>query len=80
MDVGTLRKVLKRYGHWRRLQDHVTMLSETEGAPIGRAITNEEQKRLLETVRETFLVTQIFTSWNSLISWPTRIDSFRLAA
>ena len=27
IDVGTLRKVLKRYGHWRRLQDHVTMLS-----------------------------------------------------
>jgi integrase len=49
MDVGALRKVLKRYGHWRRLQDHVTMLSETEGPPIGRALTPEEQKRLLET-------------------------------
>ena len=49
MDVGALRKVLKRYGHWRRLQDHVTMLSEAEGAPIGRALTNGEQKRLLET-------------------------------
>ena len=47
MDVGTLRKVLKRYGHWRRLQDHVTMLSEAGGAPIGRALTDEEQKRLL---------------------------------
>jgi hypothetical protein len=31
MDVGTLRKVLKRYGHWRRLQDHVAMLSEARG-------------------------------------------------
>jgi integrase len=49
MDVGTLRKVLKRYGHWRRLQDHVTMLSEAEGVPVGRALTNEEQKRLLES-------------------------------
>ena len=49
MDVGALRKVLKRYGHWRRLQDHITILSEVEGAPIGRALTNEEQKRLLET-------------------------------
>src|SRR5919197_1030536 len=48
MDVGELRKVLKRYGHWRRLQDHVTMLSETQGAPIGRALTPDEQKRLLE--------------------------------
>ena len=35
-DVGALRKVLKRYGHWRRLQDHVTMLSEAEGEPIAR--------------------------------------------
>jgi integrase len=49
MDVGALRKVLKRYGHWRRLQDHVTMLSDAEGPPIGRALTPEEQKRLLET-------------------------------
>jgi integrase len=49
MDVGALRKVLKRYGHWRRLQDHVTMLSEAGGAPIGRALTPEEQKRLFET-------------------------------
>ena len=48
-DVGTLRKVLKPYGHWRRLQDHVTMLSEAGGAPIGRALTPEEQKRLFET-------------------------------
>jgi hypothetical protein len=49
IDVGALRKVLKRYGHWRRLQDHVTMLSEAEGAPIGRALTPEEQNRLLDT-------------------------------
>ena len=39
MDGGTLRKVLKRYGHWRRLRDHVTMLSEAERVPIGRALT-----------------------------------------
>jgi hypothetical protein len=25
--------------HWRRLQDHVTMWSEAEGVPIGRALT-----------------------------------------
>jgi integrase len=49
MDVGALRKVLKRSGHWRRLQDHVTMLSEAEGPPIGRALTPEEQKRLFDT-------------------------------
>ena len=40
MDVGALRKILKRDSRWRRLQDHVTMLSEAEGAPIGRAFTN----------------------------------------
>jgi hypothetical protein len=28
MDVGALRKVLKRYGHWRLLQDHVRMLTD----------------------------------------------------
>jgi integrase len=49
MDVGALRKVLKRYGHWRRLQDHVKMLSEVESAPIRQALTPEEQKRLHET-------------------------------
>lgn len=48
MDVGALRKVLKRYGHWRRLEDHVSMLSETQGAPVGRALTPEEQNRLFE--------------------------------
>lgn len=49
MDVGVLRKVLKRYGQWRRLEDHVSMLTESGGAPVGRALTPEEQKRLLET-------------------------------
>ena len=48
MDIGSLRKVLKRYGHWRRLEDHVHMMSESQGAPVGRALTPEEQKRLLE--------------------------------
>src|SRR3989442_420699 len=47
MDVGVLRQVLKRFGHWRRLEDHVQMLSEAK-APIGRALTPEEQKRLFE--------------------------------
>lgn len=38
MDVGALRKVLKRYGHWRRLQDHVSMLSETESISFFSAV------------------------------------------
>jgi integrase len=45
MDVGVLRQVLKRFGHWRRLEDHVQMLSEATGK-VGRALTPEEQKRL----------------------------------
>lgn len=32
IEVGALPDVLKRYGHWRRLQDYVTMLSEAGGA------------------------------------------------
>jgi integrase len=47
MDVGVLRQVLKRFGHWRRLEDHVQMLSEAK-APVGRALTPDEQKRLFE--------------------------------
>lgn len=39
MDVGALRKVLKPYGHWRRLQEHVMILSEAQGRAIGRALT-----------------------------------------
>jgi len=61
------------------------MLSEAEGVPIGRALTNEEQKRLLETAGsnpewETFLVSQTFVSWNQLTSWLRRIDHLRRAA
>src|ERR1700682_4929600 len=47
MDIGVLRQVLKRFGHWRRLEDHVQMLSEAK-APVGRALTAEEQERLCE--------------------------------
>lgn len=48
MDVGALRQVLKRFKQWRRLEDDVTMLTEKGGAPIGRALTGDEQRRLLE--------------------------------
>jgi integrase len=48
MDVGALRQVLKRFKQWRRLEDDVKMLTETGGAPVGRALTPEEQKRLFE--------------------------------
>jgi integrase len=49
MDVGALRQVLKRFKHWRRLEDDVKMLTESGGAPIGRVLTSEEQERLFRT-------------------------------
>ncbi len=48
MDVGALRQVLKRFKQWRRLEDDVRMLTEAGGAPVGRALTPEEQRRLFE--------------------------------
>src|SRR3954467_1729723 len=48
MDVGALRQVLRRFKQWRRLEDDVKMLTEAGGAPVGRALTPEEQKRLFE--------------------------------
>jgi len=51
MDVGVLRQVLKRYKLWKRLEDDVKMLTEKGGPPIGRALTNEEEQRLMETAQ-----------------------------
>jgi integrase len=51
MDIGALRRVLKRFKHWRRLEDDVKMLTESGGAPIGRVLATEEQDRLF-TVAE----------------------------
>ena len=53
MDVGVLRRVLKRFKHWHRLEDDVKMLTESGGAPIGRVLTDEEQERLFEVARES---------------------------
>ena len=51
MDIGALRRVLKRFKQWRRLEDDVKMLTESGGAPIGRALTAEEQDRLLDVAQ-----------------------------
>lgn len=51
MDVGALRRVLKRFKHWHRLEDDVKMLTESGGAPIGRALSDTEQERLLEVAK-----------------------------
>jgi integrase len=52
MDVGVLRQVLKRFKQWRRIEDDIKMLTESGGEPIGRVLTDEEQKRLLKTAEE----------------------------
>jgi len=51
MDVGVLRQVLKRYKLWKRLEDDVKMLTESGGEPVGRALTNEEEERLMKTAQ-----------------------------
>lgn len=52
MDVGALRQVLKRFKQWRRLEDDVKMLTEAGGEPIGRVLTDGEQKRLLKIAED----------------------------
>jgi integrase len=49
MDVGVLRKVMKRFKQWRRLEDDVKMLTESGGEPVGRVLSLEEQDRLFKT-------------------------------
>lgn len=51
MDVAALRQVLKRYGYWKRLEDHVKSLTESGGVRIGRVLTNDERTRLFETAK-----------------------------
>jgi integrase len=46
LEVGTLRAILKRAGHWARLQPEVTMLTTHDD--IGRAISMEEEAALLK--------------------------------
>lgn len=46
LEIGTLRAILKRSGHWARLQPNVTMLTTRED--IGRAISTEEESALLQ--------------------------------
>ena len=52
MDIGVLRKVLKRFKQWRRLEDDVKMLTESGGEPVGRVLTLEEQERLFKTAED----------------------------
>jgi integrase len=46
LEIGTLRAILKRSGHWARLQPNVKMLATRDD--VGRAITPEEETALLQ--------------------------------
>jgi integrase len=46
LEIGTLRAILKRFGHWARLQPNVNMLATRDD--IGRAITPEEESALIQ--------------------------------
>ena len=52
MDIGALRHVLKRFKQWPRLEDDVKMLTESGGEPIGRVLSDEEQKRLFKIAED----------------------------
>jgi integrase len=47
IEVGLLRRVLKKHKLWARLADHVEMLPERSN--VGRALEDAERKKLLET-------------------------------
>lgn len=47
MEVGLLRRILKRYKHWSRLADSVEMLPESPKE--ARVLTPEEKATLLQT-------------------------------
>jgi hypothetical protein len=60
MDVGALRRVLKRFKHSHRLEDDVKMLTESGGAPIGRVLSDAEQERLFEVAKGNSQWTHVY--------------------
>lgn len=46
LEIGTLRAILRRSGHWAHLQPEVKMLATRDD--VGRAITSEEESALLQ--------------------------------
>ena len=49
LEVGTLRAILRRHKRWANLQEDVKMLAVRED--IGRALTADEEQRLLTACR-----------------------------
>jgi integrase len=50
-EVGTLRQILKKAECWARISDEVKML--TEHKDIGRALSREDEEKLLEKVKRS---------------------------
>jgi integrase len=76
MDVGVLSRVLKFCGCWRGLEDHVHALNEPESL-VGRALTVEEQDRLLEMAQSNpewdyVYCAAVLAAWTSLCSVEVR--------
>ncbi|HEY1649534.1 MAG TPA: integrase [Terracidiphilus sp.] len=51
LEIGTLRAILKRSGHWARIQPEVAMLPASDD--VGRAITAEEEAALLQACSQS---------------------------
>ena len=51
LEVATLRAILRRLGLWARLQPDTRMLPERQD--VGRALTSEEESRLLQAAAES---------------------------
>jgi integrase len=50
-EVGTLRAILRYYGRWAHISGRVTMLPQR--SDVGRALTREEEARLLAAIGES---------------------------
>jgi integrase len=46
LEISTLRAIMKRHGHWARVQPDVKMLPVRDD--VGRALTNDEERALLQ--------------------------------
>jgi integrase len=51
LEIGSLRAILKRSGHWARLQPEVSMLPA--GEEVGRAIATNEEAALLQACAQS---------------------------
>ena len=50
-EIGTLRAILRHYGRWAQIAGRVRMLPQRSG--VGRALSQEEEERLLGTIAQS---------------------------